>query len=222
MTIQKSEIQLHVNDKTANAYLAAPESSGPGVLVLHAWWGLKPFFKEVCDRLAEQGFTALAPDMYQGRIANTIGEAEALLDQRDAELMGDIVKAAKEYLVSLDAGKPIGVVGFSMGASWALIVAANEPDVSAVVLFYGSGGVDFTPVQAKILGHYVEEDEWEPLDGIKAMENDMKAAGVETTFHFYPKVGHWFVEADRPEYDPGSAKLAWDRTFAFLRMSLRA
>ena len=152
---QKSEIQLQVNGKTANAYLAAPEKGGPGVLVLHAWWGLKPFFKEVCDQLAEQGFTALAPDMYQGRIANTVDEAKALLEQRDSELMGETVKAAKEYLVSLNPGKPVGVLGFSMGASWAIIVAANEPDVTAAVLFYGSGGVDFTPVKAKVLGHYV-------------------------------------------------------------------
>lgn len=219
MPIQKSEIQLLVNDKTANAYLAAPENGGPGVLVLHAWWGLKPFFKEVCDRLAEQGFTAFAPDMYQGRIAKTIEEAKALLGQRDVELMGDTVKAARDHLVSLNTGKPIAVLGFSMGAEWALIVAANEPDVSAVVLFYGPGEVDFTTVKAKVLGHFAEADDWESLDYIKAMEKDMKAAGVDVMLHFYPNVGHWFVEQDRPEYDPAAASLAWERTFEFLRAS---
>lgn len=220
MPIQNSETQLQVNDKTANAYLAAPENGGPGVLVLHAWWGLKLFFKKVCGQLAEQGFTALAPDLYQGRLAKTVEEAKILLDQRDFELMGDTVKAAKDYLISLNTGKPIGVLGFSMGASWALIVAANEPNVAAAVLFYGSEGVDFTPVQAKVLGHYAEVDEWEPLDGIRAMEKDMKAAGVDAALHFYPKVGHWFVEEDRPEYDSESAKLAWERTFEFLKESL--
>jgi len=221
MPVQRSETQLQVNEKTANAYLAVPEEGGPGVLVLHAWWGLKPFFKQVCDQLAEQGFTALAPDMYQGRIATTIDEAEALLDQRDSEWMGDTVKAAKEYLASLTPGKPIGVIGFSMGAAWALIVAANEPDVSAVVLFYGPGEVDFSTVQAKVLGHFAEADEWESLDYIKAMEKDMKAAGVDVKLYFYPNAGHWFVEQDRPEYDPAAASLAWERTFEFLHMSLR-
>ncbi|HEX9840052.1 MAG TPA: dienelactone hydrolase family protein [Anaerolineales bacterium] len=220
MSIRKSEIKLDVNGQPANAYLAAPEKFGPGVLVLHAWWGLKPFFKKVCDQLAAQGFTALAPDLYQGRLAKTVEEAKVLLDQRDFELMGDTAKAAKDYLVSLNTSKPIGVLGFSMGASWALIVSANEPDIAAAVLFYGSDGVDFTPVQAKVLGHYAEVDEWEPLDGIHAMEKDMKAAGVDATFHFYPKVGHWFVEEDRPEYDPESAKLAWERTFEFLKRNL--
>lgn len=221
MLVQKSEIQLQVNDKTANAYLASPEKGGPGVLVLHAWWGLKPFFKQVCDQLAEQGFTALAPDLYQGRLAKTVEEAKALLDQRDNELMGDTVKAAKNYLVSLNTSKPIGVLGFSMGASWALQVAANESDVSSTVLFYGSDGVDFNQIKAKVLGHFAEVDEWEPLDDVKAMEKDMKAAGVDATFHFYPNVGHWFVEEDRPEYNPEAAKLAWERTFEFLHASLR-
>ena len=220
MPAQKSDIQIQVNDKKANAYLAAPEKGGPGVLVLHAWWGLKPFFKAVCDKLAEQGFTALAPDLYQGRIAKTVDEAKALLDQRDFELMGDTVKAAKDYLISISSGKPIAVLGFSMGASWALVVAVNERDISAVVLFYGSEGVDFTPVQAKVLGHYAEVDEWEPLDGIKAMEKDMKAAGVDVTLHFYPNVGHWFVEEDRPEYNPKAANLAWERTIEFLKETL--
>jgi len=220
MSIQKSEIQLLVNNNTANAYLAAPQDGGPGILVLHAWWGLKPFFKQVCDQLAAQGFTAFAPDLYQGRIATTIEEAKALMEKQDSELMGDIVKAAKDHLVSLREGRPIGVLGFSMGASWSLVVAANEPDVAAAVIFYGSGGVDFSNIKAKILGHYAEVDEWEPSDEIKAMETEMKAAGLEVTFHTYPKVGHWFVENDRPEYDSTAALLAWSRTFEFFRKNL--
>jgi len=220
MTIQTSIIKLDADGKPADAYLAVPENGGPGVLVLHAWWGLKPYFKQVCDQLAEQGFTALAPDLYQGRIARTIDEAKALLGQRNFELMSDTLNAAKQHLTSLRAGKPIGAVGFSMGASQALDLAANEPDVNAVVLFYGSGGVDFKQVKAKVLGHYAEVDEWEPLEEIKAMENDMKAAGMDATFHFYPGVGHWFVEPDVPEYDPEAAALAWERTFAFLKKNL--
>jgi carboxymethylenebutenolidase len=221
MPIQKSEIQLQVNEKKANAYLAGPENGGPGVLVLHAWWGLKPFFKQVCDQLAEQGFAALAPDLYQGRIAQTIDEAKDLLSQRDSEWMGDTVQAAKEYLVSLRPGQPIATLGFSMGASWAMDVAANAPDIVATVIFYGTVGVDFTKVQTKVLAHFGEADAWEPMDDVRAMENDMKSAGMDVTLHFYPNAGHWFVEEDRPEYDPESAKLAWERTFEFLHESLR-
>lgn len=216
----RSDIQLKVNDQVANAYLASPESGGPGVLVLHAWWGLKPFFKQVCDRLAEQGFTALAPDLYQGRIAATIDEAKALMEQNDFKRMGDIVKAAREHLSAL-TGKPIGVVGFSMGAAWALSVAANETDINATVLFYGVGGEDANKMRSAVLGHFAEVDEWEPLDGVRAMEADMKAAGLDVTFHIYPNVSHWFVEEDRPEFDSPTAALAWERTFEFLRQNLK-
>jgi carboxymethylenebutenolidase len=220
MSIQTSDIQLKVNDKVANAYLAAPANGGPGVLVLHAWWGLKPFFKQVCDQLAKQGFTAFAPDLYQGRIAKTIDEAEALLEQRDSKLMNDIVKAARGGGVALHAGQSIAVLGFSMGAAWSLGVAENEADVSAAVLFYGAGEADFSKVKAKILGHYAETDEWEPMEYVRAMESGMKSAGLDVTLHIYPKVGHWFVEEDRPEYDSASSLLSWSRTYEFLRKNL--
>jgi carboxymethylenebutenolidase len=221
MAIRRSDIQLKVNDKIANAYLASHLRGGPGVLVLHAWWGLKPFFKQVCDQLAAQGFTVLAPDLYQGRIATTIDEAKALREEHyDSELMSNIVKAAKDHLTALNAGQPIAVLGFSMGAAWSLMVAENEPDVSTAVLFYGAGEADFTKVKAKILGHFAEVDEWEPLDYVRAMEADMKAAGLDVKFHIYPKAGHWFIEEDRPEYDSASALLAWSRTYEFLRKNL--
>ncbi len=219
MSIQTSEIQLKVNDKTVNAYLAAPQNGGPGVLVLHAWWGLKPFFKQVCDQLAEQGFTAFAPDLYQGRVAKTIDEAKAFMEQNDFEFMSEIVKAANAHLTSLCAGK-IGVIGFSMGSGWALAVAERNPDVSAAVLFYGAGEADFSKVKAKVLGHFAEVDEWEPLEYVQGMEAGMKSAGMDVTLHTYPKVAHWFVEEDRPEYDSASAQLAWSRTYEFLRKNL--
>jgi carboxymethylenebutenolidase len=221
MTIQRSDIQLKVNDKIANAYLASPAIDGPGVLVLHAWWGLKPFFKQVCDQLAKQGFMAFAPDLYQGRIATTIDEAKALREEHyDSELMGNIVNAAKDHLAALHPGQPIAVLGFSMGAAWSLMVAENNPDVSAAVLFYGAGEADFSKVKANILGHYAEVDEWEPLEYVRAMEADMISAGLDVTLHIYPKAGHWFVEEDRPEYDSAAALLAWSRTYEFLRKNL--
>jgi len=220
MSIQKSEIQLNVNDRTTNTYLVSPQNGGPGILLLHAWWGLKPFFKQVCDQLAEHGYTVLAPDLYQGDIAKTIDEAKVFHEKHENEFMGDIVKAAKVYLSNLCAGKPIGVMGFSMGAAWSMIVAAKDPDVSAVVLFYGAYAPDLSQMKAKVLGHFAEVDEWEPLEGVKTVEKEMQAAGVDVTFHIYPNVGHWFVESDRPEYDSASAQLAWDRTFEFLKKNL--
>jgi carboxymethylenebutenolidase len=190
--------------------------------VLPSWWGLKPFFKQVCDQLAEHGYTALAPDYYHGRVGKTIGEAKALQEEVESDLdaMGAMIKAAKDHLVSLRPDKPVGIVGFSMGTDWAVITAAKEPDVAATVLFYGGWSMDFSKMKSKVLGHYAETDEWVPFEQAKEMEQNMKAAGVDVTLHLYPGVAHWFVEEDRPEYDPAAASLAWERTFDFLKKNL--
>jgi carboxymethylenebutenolidase len=223
--MNSSTIQLKVNETTTQAYLALPAGGkGPGVLVLHAWWGLKPFFGQVCDRLAEQGFVAFAPDLYHGPLAKTIEEAQALHEAADSQLMGDTVMAAKDFLLTHPANtaKKIGAVGFSMGAAWALIAATYAPDqVAAVAAFYGAGEADFSKMKARFLGHYSDVDEWETLEWVRVMETAMKSAGVDVSLHIYPGLGHWFVEEDRPEYDPAAAKLAWERTFAFLKENVR-
>ena len=222
MDINKSTIQLKVNDKIANAYLAEPKNGGPGILVLHAWWGLKPFFKQVCDQLAEHGFTALAPNYYNDHFGKTIEEAQALQEKVESNLdfMGAMIKAAKDHLVSFRADKPIGILGFSMGTDWAIITAAKEPDIAATVLFYGGWSVDFSKMKSKVLGHYAETDQWYSFDRAQDIEQKLKAADVDVTIHLYPGTAHWFMESDRPEYDPGSAQLAWQRTFEFLKHNL--
>ena len=213
-----TEIKLNVKEKQADAYLA--EGNGPGILVLHAWWGLKPFFKQFCDRLAKEGFTVLAPDLYQGRIAATIDEAKALLEKRDLELMVDTVNAAKDHLRKLVKGK-IGLVGFSMGGGWALEIASTSPEqIGAMVIFYGNGETDYGKITAKGMGHFSDNDEWEPNEYVDMTFAALKKAGVDTTRHVYPGVAHWFVEEDRPEYDPAAAQLAWDRTVEFLKKIL--
>lgn len=214
------DIKLQVKDKQASAYLA--DGSGPGVLVLHAWWGLKPFFKQFCDRLAKEGFTVLAPDLYQGRIAGTIDEAKALLEKRDLELMQDTVIAAKDHLREMVKSK-IGLVGFSMGGGWALEIASTTPaQIGAMAIYYGNGEADYGKITAKVMGHFSDNDEWEPNEYVDMTFEALKKAGVDATRHTYPGVAHWFVEEDRPEYDPAAAQLAWDRTVEFLNSSLRA
>ncbi len=219
------DIQLQVNGQPVDAALALPAGGkGPGVLVLHAWWGLKPFFKNLCARLAEQGFVALAPDLNKGEIAWTVEDATALMQSRDDQFTGDVVMTAEDFLRAHPActSQKIGVVGFSMGADWALITASNAPDqVSAVVLFYGGFEMDFKKIQAKVLGHFSDIDEWVPINDIRSMENGLRAAGVDVTTHLYPGLPHWFVEDDRLEYNSTAAELAWSRTFDFLHENVK-
>src|ERR671910_3531820 len=104
---------LQVGSAGNRAYLAVPDSgAGPGVLVLHAWWGLTPVFTDVCDRLAAAGYVALAPSLFSGgATAATIAEAEALLAAHDeATVVEPVVLAAVEQLRGLPAvtGSTIG------------------------------------------------------------------------------------------------------------------
>ena len=222
MSLQKSEIKLEANGKPLNAYLASPSSAGPGVLVLPSWFGLKSYFKEVCDRLAENGYTALGLDYYNGRIGTTIEEAQALQEEVESDLdaMGGIVTTAKDHLVSLRKDKSVAIVGFSMGTDWAVITAAKEPDVAAIVLFYGGWIGDFNNMKSRVLGHYAETDEYQSPRRTQGMVENMKAAGVDVTTYNYPGTAHWFMEEDRPEYNPSAAALAWERTLEFLKKSL--
>src|SRR5512146_1411173 len=122
MTINTRMIPLEAGGKEFQSYFAEPQIGGPGVLLLHAWWGLKPFFKQTCDRIAEQGYVVLAPDLRQGRIAQTIEEAEEMNRTSDDQLTGDTIAAALNYLKHYPSrlGEKVGIIGFSMGAAWAL------------------------------------------------------------------------------------------------------
>ena len=215
------KITFDVNGRPASGYLAIPaQSNAPGVLVLHAWWGLNPFFEALCDRLASEGFVAFAPDLNSGKIGKTVDEAKQIMSESSSERKQEVAAASVDYLRSLPeiTKEPFSLVGFSMGAAWALELASEHPeDIHKVVLFYGVNGVEFSKIKAEILGHFSDADEWEPLDGIRAMENDMRAAGLNPTFHIYPNKSHWFFENDRPEYDSEAAELAWRRTLDFLQ-----
>ncbi len=213
------DITFDVNGKPSTGYLATPEQvNAPGVIVLHAWWGLNQIFKKVCDQLAAEGFVAFAPDLYNGRVVKTIEEADQLVDL-EQERKHAIIVAAPDFLhgrAEVQKG-PLAVIGFSMGAAQSLALASERPaDIHKLVVFYGTNDVDFSRIRADILGHFADTDEYEPLDGIRAMETSMRAAGLKPTFHIYPNTLHWFFENDRPQYDPEAARLAWTRTLEFL------
>lgn len=205
-------------------YFALPaDGQGPAVLVLHPWWGLNETIRAFCRRLAAAGFVAFAPDLYHGKITAIIEGAEQLAQasfQRSAENQAE-VKAAARLLSDMNGQPPggIAVIGFSMGASYAVDLSTTAPElVRAVVLFYGAGEGDYSQSQASYLGHFAENDLYEEEEYIVAMEEGIRAAGRPVTFHTYPGTGHWFFEADRADaYNEQAAEMAWERTVAFLR-----
>jgi carboxymethylenebutenolidase len=204
------------------AGVSLPTGVGSSVLVLHAWWGLNDTIKAFCTRLAQSGFVAFAPDLYHGKIADNIADAETLVKALNTNhLQAEAETAQATKFLNERAGKAgrgLAVIGFSLGANYALDLAAAEPEhVRSVVLFYGTGGGDFSSSRAAYLGHFAEKDEFEPLSGVNELEESLKRAGRTVTFYRYPDTGHWFFEPDRPAYNRAAAGLAWDRTLAFLR-----
>jgi len=205
-------------------FLAVPRTgNGPGVLVLHAWWGLNDTVKAFCTRLADSGFVALAPDLYHGKVADTIADAQALgkaLDDNHLQAKTEVADAARrldEHAGRTGAG--LAVIGFSLGAYYALDLAASDPEhLRSVVVFYGTGDADFTKSKAAYLGHFAENDEYEPQSNVDHLEQSLRRAGRPVTFYRYAGTGHWFFEPDRSTaYSATAAGLAWTRTLAFLQ-----
>ena len=224
MTAKGRIVEFSAEGRNGKGYLASPERARGKVLVLHAWWGLNDFFKSFTDRLASQGFLALVPDLYDGPIANSVEEAKSLHSKAKNERIEKIVLGASEYLQSIPSvpGRKMGVVGFSMGAAFSLLLSTLKPEsIGAVAIFYGTYPMDFSKAQASYLGHFAPDDEWEPLSVVQALERKLRESGKETSFHFYPGTKHWFVEENRAvEYNRDAADLAWKRTLEFLNSKL--
>src|SRR5262245_47416004 len=166
---ESSVREFQTDSRTISAYLAVPEhGSGPGVVVLHAWWGLTQPFQQVCDRLAEAGFVALAPDLYHGKTTASVEEAQALgeaLDQDVERWRGDIAGAMQvlrqHTAPNLAGGRgKLAFVGFSLGDAYALDMSVTLADqIAAVVVFYGSfPGLDYRSAKAAYLLHFAEDD----------------------------------------------------------------
>jgi carboxymethylenebutenolidase len=213
--------------KQPEGFMDSPAAAdGPGVVVLHPWWGLNDTIKAVCTRLAGEGFSAFAPDLYHGKIARTIKEAEALSSELErlgvAQIKREVAQAIAFMAERTGTEKGLAVVAFSFGAYYAVDASVNSADyVRRVVLFYGTGEGDFTRSRSAYLGHFAEKDDYESEEGIRSMEGALRAAGRPVEFHRYPGTGHWFFEQDvKQAFNAQAAALAWDRTLRFLRKPL--
>ncbi len=205
-------------------HIAIPKSgSGPGVLLLHSWWGLNPFFKGLCDRLAVAGFVALAPDLYDGKVASTPAAARKLRAEATASRRQPVYKmliAAIDHLSHHEAvtTSEVALMGFSMGGHWALWLAQRpELPVTATVVFYAARNGDFSKSNSRFLFHFAEKDEWVSAASVKKLKKNLEMAGKNANYYDYPGTGHWFFESDRPEaFHSDAAAVAWKRTVAFL------
>jgi carboxymethylenebutenolidase len=222
------DIDFPAGDGTTPGYLATPAAGhGPATIVLQEWWGLDEHIRSICDRLAAEGFYALAPDLYRGETTTQPSEAQQKMmalsmDQVESDMCG-----AAEFLKSQPGveGDGVGSLGFCLGGGLSIWAAATCPNVTAAVTYYyvmPHGKPDFTKIKGPVLGHFGTADEFIPQEDADKLESELRDAGADVTFHHYEGKGHaFFNDTNRlGTYDEGAAQLSWQRTVDFLRSAL--
>ena len=209
------------------AHFAKPKGDTklPGVIVIHENRGLVPHIKEVARRVALEGFLAVAPDALSplGGTPEDVNEVPSLIQKLDSqETIKDFVAAVKYLKTHPQSTGKVGCMGFCWGGGVANQVAVNSPDLKAAVPFYGMQptSVEVSKIKASLLLHYAGLDE-RINKGIPAFEAALKEDSVDYKIFMYAGAEHGFFNDTSPRYHEGSAKLAWERTIAFLKQKLK-
>ena len=219
-------VQFKSNGGTTDAYLATPQSGkGPGIVVIQEWWGLVGHIRNVADRFAAEGFSALAPDLYHGKTANEPDEAGKLFMALNVAQAEKDLRAAVDEVAKHSSTAKIGAVGFCMGGQLALFAATVNQKVGAVVDFYGvhpNVKPDYTKLNGPVLGLFAEKDAFVTPETARQVDAAIKQAGKQSEIHVYPSVDHaFFNDENTGAYDKQAADDAWRRTLAFFRQHLK-
>lgn len=210
-------------------YLATPKGAGKhaAVIVIQEWWGLDHWIREQADRFAGQGYVALAPDLYRGKVAKDPDEAHELMrGMPEDRAMADL-KAAFAYLATREDVDPerIGVIGWCMGGGYALALATSEPRVRATVMNYGRLVTDqnaITKIGGPILGNFGAADRGIPAEDVKAFGANLTKYGKLGDIKLYEGAGHAFMNPNNKQgYDAAAAQDAWGRIDGFFSRTLR-
>lgn len=227
-------VEFASNGDQARGYLAQPPGGpGPGVIVVQEWWGLNPQIKGVADRLASEGFVALAPDLYRGELAGhaEMDRAGELMSKMPMDRAARDMSGAVDFLASREAvdGDGLGAIGFCMGGGLVLVLGCLRAErIKAIVPYYGVLGFDdanapdWSKLTAAVEGHYAETDGFFPVEKVRALEQGLQGLGKNVKLHVYPGTGHAFANETNAlgTYDSEAAQLAWGRSVAFLRDKL--
>ncbi len=217
-----------VDGQPVTGYLAMPEGEGPhpGVIVIHEWWGLNDNIRTMADQLAEEGYMAIAVDMYGDKVAEDPENAkkymQAMMENPQAGV--ENLKQARKFLESKGAQK-IGVIGWCFGGGWSLEAGVTQGDaLDAVVVYYGRPKTtqeEIAGLQAPLLGHFGAEDQGIGVDAVEKMEEALGAADKNATIHFYEGAGHAFANPSGQRYSEEAAEKAWERTLDFFETHLK-
>jgi len=222
-------VSYNSGDETVQGILYAPAGKGPfpAIIVIHEWWGLNDWVKEQASKLADQGYVALAVDLYRGKVATTPDMAHEIMRGVPEDRAKRDLHAAFEFLAAQPNVKKdrIGSIGWCMGGGYSLDVALQEPTLAADVINYGHLATDagaMKKVNAPILGLFGGQDQGITPDDVHKFEASMKQLGKKIDIKIYDDAGHAFENSTRPDsYRAVDAADAWKRTVDFLAMTLK-
>ena len=225
--ITTAAVEYPANGISGTGHLARPGDAAahPGVIVIQEWWGLDAHIKSIADRFAREGFVALAPDLYRGQFATEPDEARKLvLNMNREQAQKDLVGAVK-YLQALPqvAPKRLGCIGFCMGGSLTLALAAATPDIAAAAPFYAGfqpPAEELAKIEAEMFCAFGGDDAGIPLDNVKKFEAALKSSNRNATVKVYDGAPHSFFNDTRDSYRPDAAKDAWEHSLALFQRVL--
>jgi carboxymethylenebutenolidase len=216
-------------DETVQGMFYTPPGKGPfpGIIVIHEWWGLNGWVKEQASKLADQGYAALAVDLYRGRVATTPEEAHEIMRGVPEDRAQRDLHAAFEFLKSQKGVEAdhIASIGWCMGGGYSLDVALQEPTLLADVINYGHLATDASSlkrINSPILGIFGGQDRGIPVDDVNKFEQTLRELGKQVEIKIYPDAGHGFENPNnKAGYRSEDAADAWQRTLHFLASKLK-
>ncbi len=223
------EVSYKSGDETVSGMLYIPTGSGPfpGIVVIHEYWGLNDWVKEQASKLADQGYAALAIDLYRGKVADNPDVAHELMRGVPEDRAARDLHAAVEFLRAQPSVKKdrIASIGWCMGGGYSLNVALTEPTLTAAVINYGHLATDPASIQkihAAILGNFGGKDQGIPPADVKKFEEELKKQGKKADIKIYPEAGHAFENPNnKAGYRAADTADAWQRTVHFLNDTLK-
>jgi carboxymethylenebutenolidase len=222
-------VSYRSGDETVNAVLYMPKGTGPfpALVVIHEWWGLNDWVKEQASALADQGYAALAIDLYRGKVATTPDEAHEIMRGVPEDRANRDLLAATAYLRSLTTvnSKKVGAIGWCMGGGYVMNLAINDPRLRVAVINYGHLATDdnsLRKIHAPILGIFGGKDRGITPEDVKKFETQMRGLGKKVDIHIFPDAGHGFENPNNQQgFRPEDASKASDLTTAFLAKNLK-
>lgn len=226
---ESKDVSYKSGDETVNGKLFSPAGKGPfpALIVIHEWWGLNDWVKQQASKLADQGYVALAVDLYRGKVADNPDLAHELMRGVPEDRANRDLRAAYDFLASQPNVKKdrIGSIGWCMGGGYSLDIALAEPQLAAAVINYGHLATDTTElkkINAPILGLFGGQDHGIPPEDVKKFQQTMEQLGKKIEIKIYPDAGHAFENPNNKQgYRAEDAADAWQRTIRFLDATLK-